>query len=263
VNAEEGRIRTQPADDGTARRNRPLTDPFLFEGEREIAPHRPPAPRPRRQVPSPKTGTIYSLGCDCHPGDGVRYIGQTRREASVRFEQHVAMSKNGSNQWQAVYQWMSRHGEESIVQGIVETGIPLDQLDYHEYFHIVGHRSAGDRLTNQDNFWTVDELGRWEHHYPNFDPFNRIDCVSWHFVVEEFKRGIYPLTLGEFHSRYPGVERQTIAGLAELLTPKMRAEIAEWRKDLPSIEEVELAEKVERQRIQTEIFGRRRRDRRE
>ena len=114
----------------------------------------------------------------------------------------------------------------NIIFTVIESGIPADQLSYREYGHIRGLRGlrglrgAGNQLMNQDDFWWVDAGGvRW-HTWPDWAPFNSDVVISRAFVKAEFDRGIYPLTLNEFETLFPGIERQTVAGLADLLTPE-------------------------------------------
>ena len=222
----------------------PRTDPFLFPGEREIVPTRVPTGTvTSRARKGDRNGTIYGLSCSCHPDDGIRYIGQTKSEdPHERFRRHLSVSAAGTNLWQAVYEWIPEHGAENIVFTVIESGIPADQLDYREYGHIRGLRGAGNKLMNQDDFWWVDAGGVWQHTWPDWAPFNDDVVISRAFVKIEFDRGIYPLTFAEFAALFGGIERQTVAGLADLLTPEGKARAAKWRHGLPTIEEVAIRE---------------------
>lgn len=223
----------------------PRTDPFLFPDEREILPTRVPTAvgtGPARKAD--RSGVIYGLSCRCHPNAGIRYIGQTkRRDPLERFREHLRVAKAGANRWQAVYEWIPEHGAENIVFEVVEQGIPADQLDYREVCHIRGLRGAGNQLTNQDDFWWVNGEGVWQHTWPGWTPFNLDEVVSYAFVHTEFERGIYPLTFAEYAALFPGVERQTVEGLAGFLTAEGRALAAQWRHGLPSLEEVAIKER--------------------
>jgi hypothetical protein len=218
----------------------PLNDPYLFPGERTIVPGRAPRVSTARvDRKADRDGVVYGLSCRCHPTDGIRYVGQTKRQDPAdRFREHLRVAAAGTNLWQAVYEWIPEHTAANIVFDVIESGIPADQLNYRELSHIRGLRSAGNHLTNQDDFWWVDAAGVWQHTWPNWPPFNAIEEVSYAFVQTEFARGIYPLTFSEYAALFPGTERQTVAGLAGFLTDEGRALVALWRRARPTIEEL-------------------------
>lgn len=212
----------------TDRRNR--VDDSSSQGHDVVV---PPEIQPRR------VGVIYGLSCTCHQDDGIQYVGQTRRPNPLtRFREHIRAAESGKKLWQSVYEWMAEHQIESIRFEVIQDSVPVDQLDYHERFHIVGLRGAGNKLMNQDDFWSMDESGTWQHTWPTYFPFDSIDTVSNHFLVVELERGIYPLSKGEFRALYPHTERQSVIGLAELLTPEWKTIIAGWREGRPSLAEM-------------------------
>lgn len=62
---------------------------------------------------------IYGLYCRCHPDRGVRYVGQTRRGARGRFNQHRNTAMRGKVL--PVYDWMRKHGVENISFRVLES----------------------------------------------------------------------------------------------------------------------------------------------
>lgn len=221
------------------------SDPFLVTGEGNVVPTRFPAWKNTTPVRGDDMGgTIYGLTCRCHPEEGIQYVGQTkRRDPLVRFHERLRVAEAETRRWQSVYLWIPRHGVENIKFHVIENSIPIDQLNYRELCHIRGLRGAGNKMMNQDDFWWSDERA-CQHTWPDWEPFANDGCVSYAFTVIEFERGIYPLTFREFKALFPGLERQTVEGLAELVTPAGRAMALKWREGGSSIQRLESEERL-------------------
>lgn len=91
-----------------------------------------------------RLGVIYGLSCLCHPERGFRYVGQTVSKASQRRNQHVSDSFNqGTNL--PVHNWIRKHGSEdrsNIVVSIIESGVPLHQIDEREIYWIAHFKTV-------------------------------------------------------------------------------------------------------------------------
>jgi len=66
-----------------------------------------------------KGGFIYGLRCDCHPEDGIRYVGKTTSaNPKSRLHGHFHRARKGGSV--PVLNWIRKHGEENIVQELLE-----------------------------------------------------------------------------------------------------------------------------------------------
>jgi group I intron endonuclease len=93
----------------------------------------------------PDVNVIYGLWCICHPGDGVRYVGQTRKGMKARLGVHIAHSRDVQA---PVYNWMRKHGAENIAYAVLEVCLP-EELDVREEAWIAMYRDEqGARLMN-------------------------------------------------------------------------------------------------------------------
>lgn len=88
---------------------------------------------------------IYGLWCICHPADGVRYVGQTKKGMTARFGVHLAHSETMQS---PVYNWIRKHGTENIAYTVLEVCIP-EELDAREEAWIALYREEqGAKLMN-------------------------------------------------------------------------------------------------------------------
>lgn len=94
---------------------------------------------------------IYGLSCRCHPNQGVRYIGQTRRGLEKRLYEHLWDS--GPSRKREVdynlpsHNWVRKHGAENIIGEVVEYVEP-GKLDEREIYWIAEFRQKGHDLLN-------------------------------------------------------------------------------------------------------------------
>jgi len=73
---------------------------------------------------------IYGLYCTCHPGRGVRYVGQTSTGFKTRWHHHKSNAILGA-EW-PVSRWISKHGVENVEYiplSVVEGTSELDALE--------------------------------------------------------------------------------------------------------------------------------------
>lgn len=62
---------------------------------------------------------IYGLRCLCHPEEGFRYIGQSRKGVHHRLVKHRSLSRDAAPKW-AVHKWIKKHGETKVVSDLLE-----------------------------------------------------------------------------------------------------------------------------------------------
>jgi len=82
---------------------------------------------------------VYGLKCRCHPGSGVRYVGQTSVGLDVRFSEHIKNSKKPPTDrigGLPVYRWIRKHGVDNIESVVLEDCIAHDNLDVREEWWI-------------------------------------------------------------------------------------------------------------------------------
>lgn len=88
---------------------------------------------------------IYGLWCLCHPDDGIRYVGQTRKGMAARFQVHLAHSRSSDA---PVYNWINKHQAENIAYTVLEVCLP-GELDAREQAWIAAFRETqGASLMN-------------------------------------------------------------------------------------------------------------------
>lgn len=89
---------------------------------------------------------IYGLYCLCHPGDGIRYVGQTSHGINARLAGHLSAAKHVRDKGKRLHhsqRWILAHGSENIAVAVLEVCLP-DELDAAEERWI----SLFDNLTN-------------------------------------------------------------------------------------------------------------------
>jgi len=78
---------------------------------------------------------IYGLKCQCHPEQGIRYIGQTIRGVAWRLRVHLSTARGKYKSSGApVYNWIRKHGPENIVPVIIhqfQSPLVLDEAEVH------------------------------------------------------------------------------------------------------------------------------------
>lgn len=77
---------------------------------------------------------IYGLSCKCHPGDGIRYVGQTSRGAATRLNGHLSEARGPRAR--PVLHWIRKHGGEQIVSEVLEVCSNPADLSAREIFWI-------------------------------------------------------------------------------------------------------------------------------
>lgn len=79
---------------------------------------------------SGEKNVVYGLRCVCHPGDGVRYVGQTSTGVRQRWYHHK-YSANHDKPY-PVSRWIRKHGVDNIEIDILEVLDTTDDLDLVE-----------------------------------------------------------------------------------------------------------------------------------
>lgn len=75
---------------------------------------------------------IYGLWCFCHPGDGIRYVGQTSKGVDGRLSAHKSALKNSISEGKPLshcQNWMKKHGVDNIYASILEIASSPGDLD--------------------------------------------------------------------------------------------------------------------------------------
>lgn len=97
---------------------------------------------------------IYSMSCICHPEEGIRYIGQTRRGMEKRLYEHLwdsSHKRRRSTDFNLpVHNWVRKHGASNITMSVVEE-TPEGRLDEREIHWIAHYRGIKDNLLNIHN----------------------------------------------------------------------------------------------------------------
>lgn len=90
---------------------------------------------------------VYGLWCLCHPGDGVRYVGQTVHDVLRRLSQHLVAARSGNGA--PVYNWIRKHGEDHVCASVLEVCLS-GELDKREAAWIRELRDTGRLLNIRD-----------------------------------------------------------------------------------------------------------------
>jgi uncharacterized protein YerC len=84
---------------------------------------------------------IYGLSCLCHPGKGVRYVGQTKRGAEARLAEHRRLT--ASRVSTPLSGWVRKHGPSNIVTTVLEVVARPEDLNEAEVRIIAAYRALG------------------------------------------------------------------------------------------------------------------------
>jgi predicted GIY-YIG superfamily endonuclease len=104
--------------------------------------------------PKNNGGVIYEIQCDTCPQT---YIGQTKRDVSTRFKEHLADIKHARTEKSAVahHVWITGNGNHAIKQNAIKI-VEKENRWYHRNFkEALWIQKKGDKVMNQDSGWKI------------------------------------------------------------------------------------------------------------